>query len=557
MENKPSLTPFQAKFLHAQKRAVPIMAVTTTDQQATLDSILPALYQNMPLIVWDIVRGLTGKGKAGIALAEFVNSNSKPEDFQGSDGFVNLITKLQENHEDLPFSVFTLAALNIHRGIEDAAVVQAILNSRDWLAKGGTISSSVGGKVTKINAACSLVFLSPSFSWPLELVQDIYSLEDAAPDVDKLAQIIKDSTEWAGIEAPSHEKILQGAESLLSLNEFSATQEVALALSESPSWVENLGERRRVRVNSTPGLEMYDGSTNFSDVGGYVEAKSFLKRLFAGPLGIKSIFFFDEIEKQLGSMNDSSGVSLRMLGTILSHMSDNKVSGILFHGVPGSGKTALSQACSGEFNVPFVSNDLSSVQDSLVGKSEARLRQNLAIDKALGRGKSLWIATCNEISRIPAPLLSRFDLATYTFDLPTEDELALIWQIQIRAFGLDASQPLPDSAGWTGREVKGCCKKAFALSIPLVEAANYVIPLSVSSPGVIETCHKEAEGKLLSASYPGPFKRSEREEKGRRAINVGEDSPQVALIAMEGRPPYQFTPGASQEELPKKDKIGF
>lgn len=546
----PSLNPFQQKLKTAYLRAVPFIAVTTQDQPATLALLPDCLPENMPVLTWDIVTGLGGYDTAGNETAQWILDRAKAEEFQGPSGFGALVSLLRNSREDLPTNVFCLVAHNLHRGLDDPATIQSIANCRGWLAEGGTLD--------RVARSSCLIMLAPSFSWPAELAQDVYALVDAPPEEARLKEIITEVCSWSEIPPPEEPTLTKAAESLLSLSEFSAQQEVALSLSRNAQWTENLGERRRARVNATPGLDLFGGRTSFADIGGYSEIKSFFTRLFNGPLGFRSIFFIDEIEKGLGSMQDSSGVSLRMLGTILSHISDTGVSGILLHGVPGSGKTAVSQACSGEFKVPFVSADLSAMQNSLVGKSEENLRRALEIDKSLGRGKSLWVATCNEIDRIPAPLLSRFDLATFTFDLPSPEELSSIWPIQLAAHGLDTSQALPDSTGWTGREIKGCCKKAFALGLSVCEASQFVIPLSISSPLTIEKCHSEASGKLLSSSYPGPFRAPKGEAKKGRAMQLESDSSQAPIIVMASPSPYQFSP-AQQPEAPfvPKPRIGF
>jgi hypothetical protein len=539
------LNPFQQNLKTAYCKAVPLIAVSTQDQSATLSLLPPCFLPDLPILSWDIVSGVKGTNDTGEYLAEYITSRVKDvEDLQGRDGFRALVSLMRESFDSLPYNAFCLVALNLHRGLDDSSVIQTIANCRNWLAQGGTINGQV-------SSSC-LVLLAPSFTFPAELSQDIYSLTDDPPQEARLREIILDVCSWSSVPVPQEPTLTKAAESLLSLSEFSAQQEVALAVSSDPSWTDSLGDRRRIRVNETPGLELFSGKTSFRDIGGYEEIKSFFSLLFNGPMGFRSLFFVDEIEKGLGSASDSSGVSLRMLGTILSYMSDNNVSGILLHGVPGAGKSAVSQACSGEFKVPFVSADLSAMQNSLVGKSEENLRRALEIDKSLGRGKSLWISTCNDIEKIPAPLLSRFDLGVFTFDLPSEGELSSIWPIQLAAHGLDISQPLPNSAGWTGREIKAACKKAFALGLSVVDASKYVIPLSISKPEDIEKCHREAAGKLLSASYPGPFVMPKESKRTGRAIQQ-ESSPTIILATPS---PYQFT-NAPEQPFTPKPRIGF
>lgn len=547
--NKPSLV---SQLKKARARGVPLLAIATQDPIATTKTILSSLPSDLPLLSWDIVDGLSGIGASGIACQEQIAESTNLEALKGDGGLVNSLVFLRSNFSESGTPIF-LTLHNAHRALDDLAIIQALSLSRDWAKKGGYLS-------TGSRSSHCVILLGTSFSLPPELSQDILSLEDAPPSEEEIKSLLVQVTSAAGLPEPQPETLAKSAEALLSLSHFAVEQEAAMSLTKEGLNIADLGERRRVRVQSSPGLYMPSDKPDFSSTGGYTEAKSFLTQLFAGPLGIRSIFFFDEIEKALGSSNDSSGVGLRMLGQLLTHMSLSKTSGILFHGVPGSGKTALAQACSGEFGVPFINCSLSEMQNSLVGQSEANLKRALEIDKSIGQGKSLWIATCNEVERIPAPLFRRFDLATFTFDLPTQEERASIWPIQLANYGLDQAQELPLDDGWTGSDIASCCKKAFALGVTVVEASKRVIPLSLSARKTIEKCHKEAEGCFLSSSYPGPFKTPVR-KAGDRAITLEESQQaeqQPQLVVINAAPsPFQFSPNESQEPLPKKDKIGF
>jgi hypothetical protein len=552
----------RAQLAKCRARGVPLISITTQDPRDTIAQVASVLPQNYPLLSWDVVQGLTSNNPGGEEVIEGIVADTKAgflETLKGEGGLVNCLSFLQDN---FPAPAFCLALHNIHRAIGDAAVIQALSNSRNWLEAGAP-----WGKDQQMVSA-TIILLSPSITLSEELANDVYSLDDPVPSLPALEKIISGIVKDTGLPSPEPETLTKAADALLTLSPFAAKQETALSLTEAGIDLVDLGARRRARINATPGLNLFGGTTTFNHIGGYGEIKGFLTRLFAGPLKFKSIFFLDEIEKALGNMNDSNGINLRQLGAVLSYMADNNTSGLLLHGIPGAGKTAISQACSGEFGIPFLSADLSAMQDSLVGKSEENLRRALETDKSLSQGKSLWIATCNEIERIPAPLLSRFDLATFTFDLPNAEELASIWPIQLASFGLDTTQPLPISTGWTGREIKACCKKSFALGIPVVDAASYVIPLSVSNPQTVERCYQEANNKLLSSSYPGPFQKpaaSSQAPKG-RAMRIGPDStaqeqePNPTIVVVNASPSaFQFSPNPQEPTNPlsKKEPIGF
>ena len=59
-------------------------------------------------------------------------------------------------------------------------------------------------------------------------------------------------------------------------------------------------------------------------------------------------------------------------------------------------------------------------------------------------------------------------------------------------------QPRPDDTNWTGAEIKSCCRLASLLDVPLIQAAQNVVPVAVTAGDKIEglrqwaPCHKES-----------------------------------------------------------------
>lgn len=77
-----------------------------------------------------------------------------------------------------------------------------------------------------------------------------------------------------------------------------------------------------------------------------------------------------------------------------------------------------------------------------------------------------------------------------------------------------------------GAEIKQCCHLADVLELPLVEvAAKFIVPVSKSSSEIIERLRKDASGRFLSASKPGPYHYETHEGNGRatagRRIDMG------------------------------------
>ncbi len=162
-----------------------------------------------------------------------------------------------------------------------------------------------------------------------------------------------------------------------------------------------------------------------------------------------AILFVDELEKALAGVGGQgdSGVSTRLFGTLLSWMADHE-------------------------------------SDVFV------------------------VATANDISRLP-PELTRAERLDGIFflDLPGSEERQAIWEMYLARFGLPLQQPRPADEGWTGAEVRSCCRLAALLGVSLVEAARNVVPVSRTASEAVERLRDWATGRCLAADRPGIFSR--------------------------------------------------
>jgi hypothetical protein len=80
-----------------------------------------------------------------------------------------------------------------------------------------------------------------------------------------------------------------------------------------------------------------------------------------------------------------------------------------------------------------------------------------------------------------------------------------------------------EDANWTGAEIKSCCRLASLLDVPLVQAAQNVVPVAVTAGDRIESLRQWASGRCLSADRAGVYSRSEGESGGRvrRVVRTG------------------------------------
>jgi SpoVK/Ycf46/Vps4 family AAA+-type ATPase len=99
----------------------------------------------------------------------------------------------------------------------------------------------------------------------------------------------------------------------------------------------------------------------------------------------------------------------------------------------------------------------------------------------------------------------RFDAVVF-LDLPGRDEKDAIWRLYLDKYQLDADQRLPKDDSWTGAEIKACCRLAAILDVPLVQAAQNVVPVAVTAAESVDRLRTWASGRCLSASQPGIYR---------------------------------------------------
>lgn len=494
--------------LAARRVSTPIVGISTPDPAATIEAISGAINGKAPKIEWDVVRGFTGRGQEGRdCVAKHLLKNGELDDSKGNPTgalmmAANLPGRLEEDDDGQCTVKREAAVLFIHlaaRWTVDPGWVQACWLLRDQFKADQRM----------------LVLLSPSLNLPAELAGDVVTFDEPLPDATKLTAIVNEAHEAAGLDLPTGEAAERAVEAIQGLPAFAAEQVTAMSLTKSGVDLKSLWERKRVQIEQTPGLRVFRGGERFEDIGGVEIIKSYLGRLLHGHARPNAIVFIDEIEKMLaGTRGDTSGVTQDQLGSLLSYMQDHNAAGLIFIGPPGAAKSAIAKAAGNEAGVPTIQLDLGAAKGSLVGQSEAAIRNALKVVTAVSNGKSLWIATCNSISELPPELRRRFTLGTFFFDLPTRVEREAIWGVYLAKYGLiRRSKPcineqpeLPADEGWTGAEIKQCCDIAWRLGCSLVEAAQFVVPVAISAADQLERLRTLANGRFLSASQTGVYR---------------------------------------------------
>jgi len=495
----------------ARKVATPLIAVTTSDQQATIATILKS-YNGAapPILQHDIIRGLQGLNEEG----RKARGKVVPQEAGDMPGIVP-----GQN----PADCLTLAAdlpqrsmlflHNAHMSIDNEAVRQAVCNLRDLFKADGR----------------TLILLAPQLTLPAELVQDILVIDEPLPTEEQVKQIILTEVENAkknmknAPKEPDGPTLTRAIEALTGLAAFPIEQAVAITLGQGAIDVDQLWDRKRGFISQTRGLALDTGRETFDDLGGLDNAKDFGRRLFAGSMPPRAIVRIDEIEKMLaGAQGDTSGVSQDALGTILREMEDQEWAGLIAVGPPGSGKSAYSKTLGRSHGAPTFSLDLGAAKGSLVGQSEERIRAAMKVIKAVAAQGAFFVATCNKLDVLPPELRRRFRYGIWFFDLPKRAERDAIWKINLRKFGLDAASERPTDKGWTGAEIRNVCELASRMRCSLGDAANFIVPVSISDPESIDRLRKVASGKFLSATFPGAYIAPDKSEKSSAAaLNFG------------------------------------
>lgn len=483
---------FAKQFIAARRVSTPLVAVRTPDPASTMRSIIATLKKPtdkeapIPLLHWCIMNGLVGLTTKGKFEAAKVLEGGQPEMVSNIPmDALRYIAKLgKDGGED---AIIFMA--NAARFWTAPEVVQGIWNLRDQFKAQGSM----------------LVMLTTTgATLPAELAEDVLVLDEPLPTIEELGAIVADTFKAAEMKPPEPEMVTKATDALIGLSAFTAEQSLSMSLTTKGLDIPAVWERKRQAIEQTPGLSVWRGGESFNDIGGCNNIKKFMGAVLKGKSAPRVVLFLDEVEKAFaGQGTDTSGVKTEMLGTMLTWMQDKEARGSIFIGPPGAAKSAIAKSVGAAAGIPTISFDLAAMQGSLVGESGARLRTALKVVEAVSQGRTLVIATCNKIASLPPELKRRFTLGIFFFDLPTKSERAAIWPIYEQKYSVGGTRP--NDEGWTGAEIKECCLKASLLSMTLEESATYIVPVSKSDPESISSLRKQADGRFIGASEPGPY----------------------------------------------------
>lgn len=494
----------------ARKSGVPLLAVATQDQPATVEAIcnnVPGLNES-PQIAWDCLNGLrpiNAEGKR--VLATDFSEKALAES-------ANPVLALKMAYTIAPKSIIFL--YNIHAFLQQPGVVQGIQNCRE---------------AYKENKR-TLVGLAPSFTdMRQELQADVVTLEEPLPTDTQLTTLITDLHESADkkLDKAKLPGMIDAVRGLPAL--FTVEQVVAMSFRKEGLDMGALWDRKVAAINATKGLTISRGVTSYADLAGMDVIMDFLRSWQSGPRPFRLVLFWDEIEKMMQGASgeaDSSGVSSDYLQVVLKIMERLRWAGVILLGPGGSGKTALAEATAREFDVPMITQDFGAMKGRYVGDSEGAVRQAFKVVEGIGGRDVLVMATCNKLRTLPPEFRRRFWLGNWYFDIPTLKEQEPIKRIYEKKYALSSVHgDWPDTTGWTGSEIRNCAELAVSLRgkngkpLTLVRAAEYIVPIAKAAPEDLKALRDVAQSRFLSVAYPGTYmmpEERERSEKGGKSV---------------------------------------
>src|SRR5690625_50714 len=296
----------------------------------------------------------------------------------------------------------------------------------------------------------NVIFVSPTFSIPLELQKDIIFVDYGLPTYNDLKRVLNQMIEMnksndrivVDLDASEEEMLIKAA---LGLTLQEAENAFALSMVTDGrldiNSVDHVLKEKQQIIKKNGLLEYIPQDPSMADVGGLENIKRWL-------------------QKRNHSWMDSA-----------SEYSLPAPKGILLTGIPGCGKSLIAKAVSSLWRLPLLKLDMGKIFSGLVGSSEENMRKAIEtaeaispsilwideIEKGLGgtnttgdSGTSTrifgtlltWmqektnpvfvVATANDIQSLPPELLrkGRFD-EIFFVDLPTTREREKIFEIHI------------------------------------------------------------------------------------------------------------------------------
>lgn len=473
------------RLIACRECSVPIVSISTADEWATTANIAK-VFTESPILRWTCVDGFSAHNESGtIALG-------KLGDMQGMDSdptfALGAALKLPPKS--------TVIMIGAHRFCGKDGPEESLKKLRDEFKRDERM----------------VILLGPSFKWGPDIGPHMEAIEEQMPSEEDRDSILSSLYEAAEAKRPDADTHHLGIAMTRGLCAFGVEQAASLAMRPTGIDLVELRDRWRQKINSTQGLSLDDTERSIDALGGLRAIKEYASLLKTSREPVSAVILLDEGGKALagggaatGGVGDTSGVSQGIEASLLAEMDMTKADGMIAFGVPGSGKTASAQAIAACLRVPIIRLDLNAVKGSLVGESERNTHIAFNVLRALVGERAFWILTCNELVTIKTEIKRRFRSGTWFYDVPNVDERNAIINIYAAKYNIPLDEEWPDMTEWTGAEIETCCERSWRFNIPIIQAARWIVPVTVMASETVDSMRKAANGRFLAASYPGKY----------------------------------------------------
>ena len=487
----------EKKLVNYLKAGYPCLAILTEEEnRAQADILAAANDTSKKVVTWSAAEGIV-----------YLEDGSQREEYELESALRTLISaKLEE-------TVIILRDVHQWLGLNNPVLARCL---RDLIANAPSSGSCV-------------VVLAPEFKPYSSIKKLVTIVEYSLPTENDLREIAKNTA--ASVKGKKVQDITNEAIKALSgLSTAEAENALALSIIETGEFTPSVIYREKIGAVKRSGLlEIVDPDPQGLDaIGGLESLKSWiLKR-----------------KKAYSSSAEKYGLP--------------SPKGVLLVGVPGTGKTLASKALGTALGIPTLRLDIGSLFNSLVGESEARAREALALAEAMspcvvwcdeidkgfagtqgsGSGDSgtakkvfgtflTWmqehktpvfmVMTANQVDNLPSEFLrkGRFD-EIFSLDLPHQIEREQIAKVVIKKYKrdpekFDVAAIANATKDFTGSEIEACVVDAMVSAFDvekevdtkdILEAATNLIPLAKTMSEKIEAIRKWGDGRAKQASIP-------------------------------------------------------
>lgn len=352
---------------------------------------------------------------------------------------------------------------------------------------------------------------------PDVLQKDFLPVEMTLPDAEKIEKILDDIVNAAskreGFIPPTDEErqlIVQNSRGMTN-REITNAYSYSIIKDEGKLVPMTVGDLQAKEISSTPGCSI--GKYNVPEPLGMDQLKLFMKLTLMSKRGI-------ELSKGILLLGPP-GTGKTHFAKWVSSLSGLKVIYVemaeLFGGIVGDTEKNVARMIEViEANAPCIVF-IDEIEKGLSGLSKQTNGATTGGDAGLtekafapllkfmsdGRPQGVYIiATCNNINKMPPEWVraERWDTAPFYIGLPDEKMREAILAFYCKEYAVKGK---PSSMeGWSGAEIKACCRLAAMMESKVEDAERFIIPISKTMKKDIDELNEWAKDRCIPASMP-------------------------------------------------------